>query len=133
MYQFGSFSLDPDERVVSRNGIALPLTPKAFQLLLCFVHNPGRLITKDELLKEIWPDTFVEEVNLAVNISALRKALGDNPKQCRYISRDDSWMRLSWGRSSKLQTQLNLRNRRSLLLRSFNASACAPRNRARLF
>jgi len=86
MYQFGSFSLDPDERVVSRNGIALPLTPKAFQLLLCFVHNPGRLITKDELLKEIWPDTFVEEVNLAVNISALRKALGDNPRESRYIA-----------------------------------------------
>jgi len=59
MYQFGSFALDPGERVVSRNGIPLPLTPKAFQTLLYFVRNSGRLITKDELLKEIWPDTFV--------------------------------------------------------------------------
>ena len=86
MYQFGSFSLDPEEHVVSRNGMALPLTPKAFRTLLCFVRNPGRLITKDELLKEIWPNTFVEEVNLAVNISTLRKALGENPKECRYIA-----------------------------------------------
>lgn len=86
MYQFGSFSLDPDERVVSRNETPLPLTPKAFETLLCFVRNPGRLITKDELLKEIWPDTFVEEVNLAVNISTLRKVLGENPKDGRYIA-----------------------------------------------
>jgi len=64
MYQFGSFALDRGKRLVSRDGIPLPLTPKAFQTLLCFVRNPGRLITKDELLKEIWPDTFVEEVNL---------------------------------------------------------------------
>ena len=86
MYQFGSFALDAGERVVSRNGIPLPLTPKAFQTLLYFVRNPRRLITKDELLKEIWPDTFVEEVNLAVNISTLRKALGENPRECRYIA-----------------------------------------------
>ena len=86
MYQFGSFALDPGERVVSRNGIPLPLTPKAFQTLLYFVRNSGRLITKDELLKEIWPDTFVEEVNLAVNISTLRKALGENPRERRYIA-----------------------------------------------
>jgi len=86
MYQFGPFSLDPDERVVSRNGIPFSLTPKAFQTLLCFVRKPGRLISKDELLKEIWPDTFVQEVNLAVNISTLRKALEDNPKECRYIA-----------------------------------------------
>ena len=86
MYQFGSFSLDEEERVVSRDGIPLPMTPKAFQTLLCFVRNPGRLITKGELLKEVWPDTFVEEVNLAVNISTLRKTLRESPKDCRYIA-----------------------------------------------
>ena len=86
MYKFGPFSLDADERIVSRDGIPLTLTPKAFQTLFCFVCNPGRLITKDELLKEVWPDTFVEEVNLAVNVSTLRQALGDSPKECRYIA-----------------------------------------------
>jgi TolB-like protein/DNA-binding winged helix-turn-helix (wHTH) protein/lipoprotein NlpI len=86
MYQFASFSLDPLERVVSRNGTPLTLTPKVFDTLLCLVRNPGRVLTKDELLKEIWPDTFVEEVNLAVNISTLRKALGENPQECRYIA-----------------------------------------------
>lgn len=62
------------------------LTPKVFETLYCFVTNPGRLITKDEFLKEVWPNTFVEEVNLAVNVSALRKALGDSPKDCRYVA-----------------------------------------------
>jgi eukaryotic-like serine/threonine-protein kinase len=50
------------------------------------VRNQGRVLTKDELLKQIWPDTFVEEVNLAVNISAIRKALGENPQDCRFIA-----------------------------------------------
>lgn len=85
MYEFGAFSVDPEERVLTRDGTALPLTPKVFDTLLCLVRNPGRVLTKDELLKEIWPDTFVEEVNLAVNISTLRKALGENPQDGRYI------------------------------------------------
>src|SRR5271155_5259243 len=86
MYEFGAFSMDPEERVLTRDGTPLSLTPKAFDTLLCLVRNPGRLLTKDELLKEIWPDTFVEEVNLAVNISTLRKALGENPQDGRYIA-----------------------------------------------
>jgi DNA-binding winged helix-turn-helix (wHTH) protein len=85
MFQFASFSVDPCERVVFHNGTRLSLTPKVFETLLCFVRNPGRVLTKDELLKQIWPDTFVEEVNLAVNISTLRKALGEN-SQNRYIA-----------------------------------------------
>lgn len=86
MYEFGVFSLDSEERVLTRDGTALSLTPKVFDTLLCLVRNPGRILTKDELLKEIWPDTFVEEVNLAVNISTLRKALGENPQDGRYIA-----------------------------------------------
>ena len=86
IYEFGPFSLDPAERVLSRNGAALPLTPKVFDTLVCLVRNRGRLLAKDELLKEIWPDTFVEEVNLAVNISTLRKALGENPQDGLYIA-----------------------------------------------
>src|SRR5215469_1335398 len=86
LYEFGPFSLDPAERVISRDGTPLPLRPKVFDTLLCLVRNRGRLLTKDELLKEIWPETFVEEVNLAVNISTLRKAFGESPQDSRYIA-----------------------------------------------
>jgi len=86
IYKFGPFSLDPEDRTLTREGTPLSLTPKVFDTLLCLVRNPGRILTKDELLKEIWPDTFVEEVNLAVNISTLRKAFGENPQDGRYIA-----------------------------------------------
>src|SRR3984957_10274151 len=86
IYEFGPFLLDPTERILSCDGSIVSLTPKAFETLLCLVRNPGRILTKDELLKEIWPDTFVEEVNLAVNISTLRKAFGENPQDGRYIA-----------------------------------------------
>ena len=86
MYEFGAYSLDSGERVLTRDGTVLSLTPKVFDTLLYLLRNPGRILTKDELLKEIWPDTFVEEVNLAVNISTLRKALGENPHDGRYIA-----------------------------------------------
>jgi len=86
IYRFGHFILDPTERVLSCEGMPVSLTPKAFDTLLCLVRNHGHILTKDELLKEVWPDTFVEEVNLAVNISVIRKALGENPQDCRYIA-----------------------------------------------
>lgn len=86
IYEFGSFSLDPAERVILRDGEPLALTPKVFDTLVYLVRNRGRLLTKDELLKGIWPDTFVEEVNLAVNISTLRKAFGEGPQDDRYIA-----------------------------------------------
>src|SRR5215469_11807207 len=86
MLQFGPFSLDPTERIILRDGAPVTLTPKVFDTLVYLVRNRGRLLTKDELLKEIWPNTFVEEVNLAVNISALRKAFGEGPQDGRYIA-----------------------------------------------
>ena len=85
LYQFGAFVLDTQERVVLRDGLSLPVTPKAYETLLYLVQNPGRTLTKDELLQNIWPDTFVEEVNLAVNISALRKLLGDSPQMAAIL------------------------------------------------
>jgi TolB-like protein/DNA-binding winged helix-turn-helix (wHTH) protein/Tfp pilus assembly protein PilF len=86
IYRFGHFTLDPTERVLSCEGTPVSLTPKAFDTLLCLVRNHGHVLTKDELLKQVWPDTFVEEVNLAVNISVIRKALGENPQDCHYIA-----------------------------------------------
>src|SRR6516165_4600248 len=86
LYEFGQYSLDPAERLFSRDGVPLALTPKVFDTLVCLVRNRGRLLTKDELLREVWPGTFVEEVNLAVNISTLRKALGESPQDPQYIA-----------------------------------------------
>ncbi|HET7107485.1 MAG TPA: winged helix-turn-helix domain-containing protein [Candidatus Acidoferrum sp.] len=85
IFEFEGFALDPGERTLTRAGVSLPLTPKAFDTLAYLVRNPGKMLSKDELLKEIWPDTFVEEVNLAVNISTLRKVLGEEPQDRRFI------------------------------------------------
>src|SRR5580765_5971303 len=86
IYEFGPFTVDPVERVAFRDGEPLTLTPKVFDTLLCLVRNRGRVLTKDEILQEVWPDTFVEEVNLAVNVSTLRKVLGEGPQEGRYIA-----------------------------------------------
>jgi TolB-like protein/DNA-binding winged helix-turn-helix (wHTH) protein/Tfp pilus assembly protein PilF len=86
IYEFGDYLLDPAERILSRQGSPVSLTPKAFETLLCLVRCHGRVVTKDELLKRIWPGVFVEEVNLAVNISTIRKALGESPQDCRFIA-----------------------------------------------
>ncbi|HEU0177785.1 MAG TPA: winged helix-turn-helix domain-containing protein [Blastocatellia bacterium] len=85
IYEFGPFHLDAAEQLLLRDGAAVPLTPKAFDLLLALVERHGHLLEKDELLKKVWPDTFVEEANLASNISQLRKALGDGENGHRYI------------------------------------------------
>jgi len=76
-YGFGAFRLLPGERILRRGDRVLPLPPKAFETLLLLVRNPGHLMLKGDLMKALWPDSFVEEVNLANNISLLRKALGD--------------------------------------------------------
>jgi Tol biopolymer transport system component/DNA-binding winged helix-turn-helix (wHTH) protein len=85
IYEFGPFRLDATEQLLLRGGEAVPLTPKAFDLLLRLVEHEGHLLTKDELLRLVWPDTFVEEATLASNISQLRKALGEGDNGHRYI------------------------------------------------
>jgi len=84
-YEFGTFRLDADERLLLRAGEAVPLTPKAFDLLLALVEQPGHLLEKDSLLKAVWPDSFVEENNLADNIFKLRKALGEGENGQKFI------------------------------------------------
>ena len=85
IFQFGDFVLIPGERLLMRDGEAIPLTPKAFDLLVALVRRSGHLVSKDELLQEIWPGRVVEEVNLSVNISAVRKALGRDPDGAELI------------------------------------------------
>ena len=76
VYQFGEFRLKPHERRLFRNGQPVALTPKAFDTLLVLVKNSGHVMTKEELLRQVWPYSTVEEVTLAQNVSMLRKALG---------------------------------------------------------
>jgi len=78
IFEFGQFRLDETERMLSRNGEPLPLAPKVFDTLVVLVRHRGHLLEKNQLMEEVWPDTFVEEVNLAVNISTLRKVLGES-------------------------------------------------------
>jgi len=85
LYEFGPFRLDADERLLMRDGRMTPLPPKVFDTLLVLVENSGRIVSKDELMQSLWPDTFVEESNLTQNISQLRRALGDGAAGAQYI------------------------------------------------
>jgi DNA-binding winged helix-turn-helix (wHTH) protein len=78
IYEFADFRLDKSERQLLREGKPLSLTPRVFDLLVVLVEHQGSLVTKDELMQQVWADSFVEEANLNVNISTLRKALGQN-------------------------------------------------------
>lgn len=84
-YEFGPFRLDVSERLLHRDGKEVALTPKALDLLFALVQNRGRLVTKDALINLVWPDTFIEENNLAVHISVLRKTLGATEEGVEYI------------------------------------------------
>ena len=84
LYGFGEFSLDPRNRMLRRGGQTVPLTPKAFEVLLLLIQNAGRIVTKDELMKAVWTDSFVEESNLTQTIFMVRKALEETADR-RYI------------------------------------------------
>src|SRR5688500_8049284 len=84
-YRFGEFTVDADQRVLLRHGKPLLLAPKVLETLLTLVQNGGRIIEKEELMKRLWPDTFVEESNLTYCIVQLRKTLGDEARHPRYI------------------------------------------------
>ena len=85
LYEFGPFRVDPDKQVLLREGELIPVTPKTFETLLILVRHGREVVSKDDLMKELWPDSFVEESNLSQNIFMLRKALGDTPEDKRYI------------------------------------------------
>src|SRR5215210_3741029 len=84
-YEFGSFRISVQDRLLLREGEVVSLTPKAFELLLMLVENSGRVLGKEELMKQVWADSIVEEANLSRNIFTLRKALGGSPDENQYI------------------------------------------------
>src|SRR2546423_2926615 len=85
IYEFGPYRLDPASLLLTNGEEAVPLPPKAAQALLVLVQNQGRVIGKDELMKAVWLDAFVEEGSLTQTISVLRKALGEGGGHERYI------------------------------------------------
>src|SRR5262249_43259889 len=86
LYRFGPFRVDPAKRRLWRDDRLVPLTPKAFDTLLVLVQQAGQVVEKDEILKAVWPDTFVEEATVAQNVSTLRKAGGDTSETPIYIA-----------------------------------------------
>ncbi len=85
IYSFDNFQLDAGNRQLRRDDKPLSLPAKAFDLLLALVENNGRLVEKDELFTSVWQDQIVEESNLTVHVSQIRKALGENKNNPRFI------------------------------------------------
>lgn len=84
-YDFPPFRLDPAEGVLLRDGKTVSLTPKSLNVLVTLVRHHGHIVNKEDLLQQVWPDTYVEEGNLAFNVSLLRKALGETRNGASYI------------------------------------------------
>src|SRR5437762_14364599 len=84
-YDFGSYSVDASERLLLQGDEVVPLTPKAFEMLLVLLESSGHVLTKEELMKRVWPDTIVEEANLSHNIYKLREALGEGRNGEKFI------------------------------------------------
>ena len=85
LYDFSVYRVDESERLLLRGDEVVPLTPKAFEMLLVLVENSGHVLTKEELMKRVWPDTIVEEANLSHNIYKLREAPGEGRNGEKYI------------------------------------------------
>lgn len=86
VFAFDEYRLLAAERQLLREGSAVTLAPKAFDVLLLLVRHNGQILEKSALMKELWPDTFVEEANLNVHVSAIRKAIGESAQRPRYIA-----------------------------------------------
>src|ERR1051325_1807394 len=86
LYEFGPFRLDPTQRLLLRAEEHIRLSPLVFDLLLFLVQRSRQLVEKEEIIKHLWPDSFVEEGNLTNYVSILRKELGDNGRDPKYIA-----------------------------------------------
>src|ERR1051325_2717563 len=85
LYEFGPFRIDRDESRLLHGDRTVPLTPKAFEVLLLLVESSGQVVKKEELMDRVWADSFVEEGNLKVTVSMLRKALTEHGGEGQYI------------------------------------------------
>src|SRR5438067_673069 len=85
LYEFDDFRVDTGQFLLNRRGLSSPLTPTVFRILLLLLEHAGKIVTKEQLVEHVWPDSFVEEGNLNRNVSTLRKALGEKPGDHRFI------------------------------------------------
>src|SRR5688572_30683516 len=85
LYEFGPYVMDARSRILLKDGSTVRLTPKAFDTLLVLVQHASQVVEKEQLLREVWPDIFVEEGSLSHNIHGLRKVFGDDSSAPRYI------------------------------------------------
>jgi TolB-like protein/DNA-binding winged helix-turn-helix (wHTH) protein/Flp pilus assembly protein TadD len=85
LYEFGPYRLDAQKRLLQRDGETIPVTPKALEILVVLVDRCGEVVSKDELMESVWPDSYVEESNLTQNVFLLRKALGESAQDRNYI------------------------------------------------
>src|SRR5579872_3699900 len=85
LYEFGPFVLDTSQHALFRDGEPVTLTPKTYDALVILVESGGRMLSKTELMKALWPDSFVEESNLTQQISMIRRALGETAGEARYV------------------------------------------------
>jgi DNA-binding winged helix-turn-helix (wHTH) protein len=85
-YAFGPFRVEIVPRALLRGDIRIPLTRKVFDTLLFLIQHRQRTVTKDELVEAVWPNTFVSDDSLVRNVSAIRRALGDDASQPQYVA-----------------------------------------------
>src|SRR5438874_1013267 len=85
VYEFGEFHLDAAKRLLWRDGVPVPLTPRVFETLLYMVEHHDTVLDKERLMEAVWPDSIVEENNLTQNISTLRRVFGETPGSHHYI------------------------------------------------
>jgi DNA-binding winged helix-turn-helix (wHTH) protein len=131
-YDFLNFRLDETGRLLLRDGEIVRLTPKGFDILLLLIQNSGHALTKDEMIRAVWPDSFVEEGNLARNISMLRQALGERhciatvPRHGYRFTADvrESWMGASARRSAGAAIRAGIRSLAVLPFRPLIAEEC---------
>jgi DNA-binding winged helix-turn-helix (wHTH) protein/tetratricopeptide (TPR) repeat protein len=108
LYEFGPFCVDADNELLLRDGQPVTLTPKAFQILLVLVRRSGEIATKDEIMKSVWPDTFVEETNLTRNIFSIRRALGEASENQYILTVSGKGYRLAERAVPVLPAELNV-------------------------
>ena len=108
LYEFGPFRMDADQELLLRDGEPVPLTPKAFQILLVLVRRGGEVATKDEIMKSVWPDIFVEETNLTRNIFSIRRALGEGSENQYILTVSGKGYRLAEKAVPVLPTELSV-------------------------
>jgi DNA-binding winged helix-turn-helix (wHTH) protein len=132
VFEFADFILAPGERLLLYGGKPIPLTAKAFDLLVTLVQHAGRLVTKDDLLRMVWPNTVVEEVNLTVNISALRRALGRSASGKKLIQTVPTRGYRFVGSAEKKRGPAVVLARHGSSLRAATATSSGDRERGRI-